>query len=279
MGARGKKKIWTMAEYLILAVILLFLLFPLYWVLMTSFKTNMEAYRFPPTMVPEAPNVNSYISLFTEDNFFFIYYKNNFIVSGITAAVTLVLAVMSGYALSRFKIRWNRWIVAAFLSAQMFPIVSRMISLYDLLGKIHLINTRAGLILALTAAMLPFAITLMASFFDGIPRELEEAAILDGCNRWQIYSRIMLPLTKSAMVSLAVFTALFAWKDLMWPIIVNMDMSKLTLSAGLATLKVSLSSNQGALMASSVIATFPMLILYAICQKQFIEGIAQTGMK
>ena len=77
MGARGKKKIWTMAEYLILAVILLFLLFPLYWVLMTSFKTNMEAYRFPPTMVPEAPNVNSYISLFTEDNFFFIYYKNS----------------------------------------------------------------------------------------------------------------------------------------------------------------------------------------------------------
>lgn len=108
MGAKGKKKIWTMVQYMILAVILLFLMFPLYWVLMTSFKTNMEAYRFPPTMVPEAPNVQSYISLFTEDNFFFIYYKNNFIVSGITAGITLVLAIMSGYALSRFKIKWNQ---------------------------------------------------------------------------------------------------------------------------------------------------------------------------
>ena len=166
MGTKKKRILVSVLQYGVLAVILVFLLFPLYWVLMTSFKTNMEAYRFPPTMIPESPTVQSYISLFTEDNFFFIYYKNNFIVSGVTAAITLVLAIMSGYALSRFKIAWNRWIVAAFLSAQMFPIVSRMISLYDLLGKIHLINTRTGLILALTAAMLPFTITLMASFFD-----------------------------------------------------------------------------------------------------------------
>ena len=119
MGTKKKRILVSVLQYGVLAVILVFLLFPLYWVLMTSFKTNMEAYRFPPTMIPESPTVQSYISLFTEDNFFFIYYKNNFIVSGVTAAITLVLAIMSGYALSRFKIAWNRWIVAAFLSAQM----------------------------------------------------------------------------------------------------------------------------------------------------------------
>ncbi|MCI8764655.1 MAG: carbohydrate ABC transporter permease [Lachnospiraceae bacterium] len=280
MGARGKKKIWTMAEYLILAVILLFLLFPLYWVLMTSFKTNMEAYRFPPTMVPEAPNVNSYISLFTEDNFFFIYYKNNFIVSGITAAVTLVLAVMSGYALSRFKIRWNRWIVAAFLSAQMFPIVSRMISLYDLLGKIHLINTRAGLILALTAAMLPFAITLMASFFDGIPRELEEAAIVDGAGRIQTLFQIVMPLVKSGMVAVGIYAFLMTWDDYLHAVTLIQNDSLRTLSAGVALRYLGeLSYDWSKVNTISVVGILPIMFLFFFFQKYMVKGLVAGAVK
>lgn len=280
MGARGKKKIWTMAEYLILAVILLFLLFPLYWVLMTSFKTNMEAYRFPPTMVPEAPNVNSYISLFTEDNFFFIYYKNNFIVSGITAAVTLVLAVMSGYALSRFKIRWNRWIVAAFLSAQMFPIVSRMISLYDLLGKIHLINTRAGLILALTAAMLPFAITLMASFFDGIPRELEEAAIVDGAGRIQTLFQIVMPLVKSGMVAVGIYAFLMTWDDYLHAVTLIQNDSLRTLSAGVALRYLGeLSYDWSKVNTISVVGILPIMFLFFFFQKYMVKGLVVGAVK
>ena len=269
-----------MAEYLILAVILLFLLFPLYWVLMTSFKTNMEAYRFPPTMVPEAPNVNSYISLFTEDNFFFIYYKNNFIVSGITAAVTLVLAVMSGYALSRFKIRWNRWIVAAFLSAQMFPIVSRMISLYDLLGKIHLINTRAGLILALTAAMLPFAITLMASFFDGIPRELEEAAIVDGAGRIQTLFQIVMPLVKSGMVAVGIYAFLMTWDDYLHAVTLIQNDSLRTLSAGVALRYLGeLSYDWSKVNTISVVGILPIMFLFFFFQKYMVKGLVAGAVK
>ena len=160
-------------KYVALFIILLFLLFPLYWVLMTSFKTNMEAYRSVPTFIPAEPTVQSYINLFTKNNDFFVYYKNNFIVSGATALITTVLAILSGYALSRFHFRWNAWVTAALLSSQMFPVVSRMISLYDLMNKMHLINTHPGLIFALTAAMLPFTVMLMSSFFDGVPREVE----------------------------------------------------------------------------------------------------------
>lgn len=280
MGAKGKKKIWTMVEYLILAVILLFLMFPLYWVLMTSFKTNMEAYRFPPTMFPEAPNVNSYISLFTEDNFFFIYYKNNFLVSGITAAITLVLAVMSGYALSRFKIRWNRWIVAAFLSAQMFPIVSRMISLYDLLGKIHLINTRAGLILALTAAMLPFTITLMASFFDGIPRELEEAAIVDGAGRIQTLFRIVMPLVKSGMVAVGIYAFLMTWDDYLHAVTLIQNDSLRTLSAGVALRYLGeLSYDWSKVNTISVVGILPIMFLFFFFQKYMVKGLVAGAVK
>lgn len=280
MGAKGKKKIWIMAEYMILAVILLFLMFPLYWVLMTSFKTNMEAYRFPPTMIPEAPNVQSYISLFTEDNFFFIYYKNNFIVSGITAGITLVLAIMSGYALSRFKIRWNRWIVAAFLSAQMFPIVSRMISLYDLLGKIHLINTRAGLILALTAAMLPFTITLMASFFDGIPRELEEAAIVDGAGRLQTLFQIVMPLVKSGMVAVGIYAFLMTWDDYLHAVTLIQNDSLRTLSAGVALRYLGeLSYDWSKVNTISVVGILPIMFLFFFFQKYMVKGLVAGAVK
>lgn len=280
MGVKGKRMLWAGIEYAILAVILLFLLFPLYWVLMTSFKTNMEAYRFPPTMIPEAPNINSYISLFMEDNFFFIYYKNNFIVSGITAAITLVLAIMSGYALSRFKIRWNKWIVAAFLSAQMFPIVSRMISLYDLLGKISLINTRTGLILALTAAMLPFTITLMASFFDGIPRELEEAAIVDGAGRFQTLFLIVMPLVKAGMVAVGIYAFLMTWDDYLHAVTLIQNDSLRTLSAGVALRYLGeLSYDWSKVNTISVVGILPIMFLFFFFQKYMVKGLVAGAVK
>ena len=280
MGTKNKRILGDVFKYLVLAIILIFLLFPLYWVLMTSFKTNMEAYRFPPTMVPEAPTLNSYISLFTQDNFFFTYYINNFIVSGFTAAITLVLAVMSGYALPRFKIGWNKWIVAAFMSAQMFPIVSRMISLYDLLGKIHLINTRTGLILALTAAMLPFTITLMASFFDGIPKELEEAAIVDGAGRIQTLFRIIMPLVKSGMVAVGIYAFLMTWDDYLHAVTLIQDDSLRTLSAGVALRYLGeLSYDWSKVNTISVVGILPIMLLFFFFQKYMVKGLVAGAVK
>lgn len=280
MGAKGKKNLLAAFKYAVLILILIFLLFPLYWVLMTSFKTNMEAYRFPPTMVPEAPTIQSYISLFTEDNFFFTYYKNNFIVSGITAAITLVLAIMSGYALSRFKIKWNKWVMAAFLSAQMFPIVSRMISLYDLLGKIHLINTLTGLIFALIAAMLPFAITLMASFFDGIPKELEEAATVDGAGRFQTLFMIIIPLVKSGMVAVGIYTFLMTWDDYLHCVTLIQNDALRTLSAGVALRYLGeLSYDWSKVNTISVVGILPIMFLFFFFQKYMVKGLVAGAVK
>ena len=117
---KRNRLIGNIVKYVVLIVILVFLLFPLFWVLMTSFKSNMEAYKFPPTFIPENPTVQSYIDLFTKNNEFFIYYRNNFIVAGSAAALTTFIAIMAGYALSRFHFRWNLWIVACFPSARPF---------------------------------------------------------------------------------------------------------------------------------------------------------------
>ena len=221
-------------KYVALFIILLFLLFPLYWVLMTSFKTNMEAYRSVPTFIPAEPTVQSYINLFTKNNDFFVYYKNNFIVSGATALITTVLAILSGYALSRFHFRWNAWVTAALLSSQMFPVVSRMISLYDLMNKMHLINTHPGLIFALTAAMLPFTVMLMSSFFDGVPREVEEAAYVDGASRLQVLWRIVTPLVKPGMLAVAIYAFLMTWDDYLHAVTLIQNDALRTMSAGVA---------------------------------------------
>ncbi len=267
-------------KYGVLAIILLFLLFPIYWVLITSFKSNMEAYRFPPTFFPEALTLSGYIKLFTQNNDFFIYYKNNFIVSGATALITTLMAIFSGYALSRFKFKWNRWILAILLSSQMFPVVSRMISLYDLMGDINLINTREGLIMALVAAMLPFTIMLMTSFFDGVPKAIEEAAYIDGASRIQILFKIVTPLVKPGMLAAGLYAFLMTWDDYLHAATLIQTDSLRTLSAGVALRYLGeLSYDWSLINTISIVGTIPMVILFFFFQKYMIKGLVAGAVK
>ena len=267
-------------KYVALFIILLVLLFPLYWVLMTSFKTNMEAYRSVPTFIPAEPTVQSYINLFTKNNDFFVYYKNNFIVSGATAVITTVLAILSGYALSRFHFRWNGWVTAALLSSQMFPVVSRMISLYDLMNKMHLINTHPGLIFALTAAMLPFTVMLMSSFFDGVPREVEEAAYVDGASRLQVLWRIVTPLVKPGMLAVAIYAFLMTWDDYLHAVTLIQNDALRTMSAGVAMRYLGeLSYDWSLINTISIVGTVPMLILFFFFQKYMVKGLVAGAVK
>ena len=267
-------------KYVALFIILLFLLFPLYWVLMTSFKTNMEAYRSVPTFIPAEPTVQSYINLFTKNNDFFVYYKNNFIVSGATALITTVLAILSGYALSRFHFRWNAWVTAALLSSQMFPVVSRMISLYDLMNKMHLINTHPGLIFALTAAMLPFTVMLMSSFFDGVPREVEEAPYVDAASRLQVLWRILTPLVKPGMLAAAIYAFLMTWDDYLHAVTLIQNDALRTMSAGVAMRYLGeLSYDWSLINTISIVGTVPMLILFFFFQKYMVKGLVAGAVK
>ncbi len=270
----------NLLKYGMLIVILLFLLFPIYWVLITSFKTNMEAYRFPPTFVPEAPNIGSYIKLFTANNEFFVYYKNNFIVSGFTAFFTTLMAIFSGYALSRFKFRWNAWILAILLASQMFPVISRMISLYDLMGDMGLINTMPGLILALIADMLPFTVLLMQSFYQSIPTAIEEAAYIDGASRMQILFRIVTPLVKPGMVAVILYSFLMTWDDYLHAATLIQNDVLRTLSVGVALRYLGeLSYDWSLINTISIIGTVPMVLLFFFFQKYMIKGLVAGAVK
>lgn len=277
---RRNRFVQNIVKYAVLAIILIFLLFPLFWVLITSFKTNMEAYKFPPTFIPEEPTVQSYIDLFTKNNEFFVYYKNNFIVAGGAALLTTIIAIMSGYALSRFHFKWNTWIVAAFTSAQMFPIISRLISLYKIMGDIHLINTRLGLILAVAASMLPFTIMLMSSFYDGIPVELEEAARVDGAGRFQILFRVVAPLIKPGMLAVGIYAFLLSWDDYLHASTLIQTDSLRTLSAGVALRYLGeLSYDWSLINTISIVGTLPMVVIFFFFQKYMVKGLVAGAVK
>jgi multiple sugar transport system permease protein len=146
-----------------------------------------------------------------------------------------------------------------------------------LMAKLGWLNTVKALIAP--GIVSAFGTFLLRQFFMSIPNDLEEAAVIDGCNHWRIYWNVMLPLAKSGLVALGIFTALFAWKDLMWPLIVNISMQKMTLASGLASLVGQYSTDYPVLMAGSVIAIWPMILVFVIFQKQFVQGIALTGTK
>ena len=163
------------------------------------------------------------------------------------------------------------------LSILMVPGQIFLIPQYLIIQKLGLINTLPGLFLPNLFSA--FGTFLLRQFFMSLPKELEEAALLDGCNRFQIFGRIMLPLVQPGIVALVIFTAKFAWNDFMWPLIVNSDPAKMTLAPALSLLKGQYATNYPAQMAGAVLAVIPMIVLFFIFQKQFIEGVAQSGIK
>lgn len=277
---RKKNIAKRVVQYLVLAIIMIFLMFPLYWVILTSFKSNMEAYMYPPTLVAKNPSVQSYIKLFTQNAEFFIYYRNNFVVSGATADVTTFCAILAGYALSRYHYQWNSVVSGVLYASQMFPVVSRMISLYGLLGKVHLLNTLTGLILALIAAMVPFTTMLMSSFFDSVPIDIEEAAKIDGATRTQIMTMVVLPLVKPGLVSVLIYAFLMTWDDYLHCATLIQSDSLRTLSTGVALRYLGeLSYDWSLVNTISVVAMVPMILIFFFFQKYMIKGLVAGAVK
>jgi multiple sugar transport system permease protein len=271
-----KKRSNHIIIHIILIIGAIGMLLPLFWMLKTSLVSLAESTKIPPTFIPQEfmwSNYSDVINLLPFGKF----YINTLLMILFRVLGSVFFSAMAAYAFARIKFPGRNLLFMIVLIQLMVPSQIFIIPQYMLASKLGWLNSIKALIMP--GIVSAFGTFLMRQFFMNIPDELEEAAILDGCNRWQIFSKIMLPLTKSGMVSLAIFTALFAWKDLMWPLVVNMSIDKMPLSAGLASLQGQYSTNYPQLMAGSVIAILPMLIIFIVFQKQFIEGIATTGSK
>ncbi|MGE5549654.1 MAG: carbohydrate ABC transporter permease [Bacteroidota bacterium] len=265
--------------YPALCVFLVFLLFPLYWMLCTSFKTNLVIYKVPPEWYPHLPTLANYARLFREGAFIG-YYLNNFIASFLATALTVILAVLSGYSLSRFKFRGSNLLMLLLLSTQMFPLIGIVIALYTVFRSMSLLNTMTGLVLALSAAALPFCVWLIKGFFDSVPISLEEAAAIDGCGRLGTLARVVLPLSKPGLLAIGTYAFLLSWDDFLYCLTLITKDNLRTLSVGIALRYLGeLSYDWATVMTISVIGTLPMLLLFVFFQGYMVQGLTGGSIK
>ncbi|WP_237446386.1 carbohydrate ABC transporter permease [Sphaerochaeta halotolerans] len=191
-----------------------------------------------------------------------------------------VFAIFAGYSLARFKTRWNAIFFALLLVSQMFPVISRMISLYAIMGRLGIINTRGGLIFALLATQVPFCIILMASFFANVPRDIEEAAFVDGAGRWRILFTIVTPLVKSGLLAVGIYAFLMTWDDYLHAATLIQADELRTLSVGIALRYLGeLSYDWSLVNAISIIGTIPVILLFFFFQKYMIKGLVAGAVK
>lgn len=252
------------------------MIFPFVWMLLTSFKTQAESMAIPPQIFPAQWNFDNFTKAL-ESLPFWNLYLNTFLLIFFRVICAVVFSSMAGYAFAKLEFPCKNLLFGLVLMQMMLPSQIFIIPQYQMLAKMGLTNT-------IFALVFPGLVSAFGTFFlrqayMGIPNEIAEAAYLDGCTKWQTFTKVLLPLTKSSLAALAIFTAVFAYADLMWPLICNTDLNMMTLSAGLSTLNGQYTTNFPVLMAGSLLAMVPMVLLYLMFQKQFIEGIAMTGGK
>jgi len=270
------RKIRTAGVYAFFIIGSMIMIFPFVWMFLTSFKTVEESMMVPPTILPANWETKSYKDAMASLPFFALY-KNTILMIFWRVVCAVVFSSMAGYAFAKLNFKGKNVLFSLVLVQMMLPSQIFITPQYQMLAKLGLTNSIFGLVFpGLVSA---FGTFFLRQAYLGIPNEIAEAAYLDGCNQWQTFVKVMAPLTKSSMAALAVFTAVFAYGDLMWPLIVNTDLNMMTLSSGLATLRGQFNTNFPVMMAGSLLAMIPMVVLYLFFQRQFIEGVAMTGGK
>ncbi|OPJ59424.1 carbohydrate ABC transporter permease [Clostridium chromiireducens] len=274
---KNKKNSSKLFIHLFLILGVVFMILPFAWMLLTSFKTVSESTSMNPFIFfPAEWKIENYLEAIRQNSFITLYF-NTFAMMILRIVCSVSFSAMAAYAFARLKFPGKDFLFGIVLFQMMVPVQLFIIPQYLMVDKIGMRNTIFALLFpGLVSA---FGTFLLRQFFMGLPKELEESARLDGCNIGQTFLKVMLPLTKSGLVALGIFTALFAFKDLMWPLIVNSSADSATLSSALAKIQSAYSVNYPQLMAASVLAIWPMLAIYIVFQKQFIEGIATSGGK
>ena len=264
--------------YAILFIMAFIMLVPFAWMILTALKTNQESVSVDPFFIfPQNGWHWSNFATVWESYNFLVLYKNTLLMIVLRIVCACLTATMAGYAFGRLRFPGKNFMFSLILIQMMIPAQIFIIPQYLMVSKMGWLNTAMGLLFP--GLVTAFGTYLLKTSYQGLPKDLEEAASIDGANVGQRFLLIMMPLTRSALVSLGIFTALFAFKDLMWPMIVCTNSATTTLSAGLAKMQGQYGSEYPTMMASAVLAVVPMVVIYLIFQKQFVEGIATSGGK
>ena len=268
----GKKIIRTIS----MLVILLVIAFPFLWLIISSFKHEKDIISFPPRIFADSYTLDNYIKVWTTIPLL-DYIKNTVIFAGGTVITSVFFDSLAGYAFARMRFKGKSVLFYLVLLTMMIPFQVFMIPLFIEVNLLGMLDTYAGLIIPrMTTA---FGIFMMRSFFITLPDSLEEAARIDGLSEFNIFLKIMLPLSKPTLLSLGIFTLMNSWNDLLYPLILTSSSKMRTLPAGLALFTGQNISFYGPVMAGTVISMLPLLVVYIFAQKYFVQGTAMSGMK
>ena len=278
-----RKALKTLRFALILALLVLYLA-PLYWMISTSFKHQPEIFRMPPTLVPAAFTLDNYAAILTGTLAsaipFLVYFRNSLVVALGTVFATLVLAAPASYAFSRVPFRGKRRIIYFVLVSQMLPVVLILIPLYRTLQRVRLLSTYPGLILPYLMLTLPFSIWMLKGYFDTIPRELDEAAKVDGCTKLQAMLRVILPNVKPGLTATAIVTFIMAWDEFIIALTIMDKNVMRTLPVGMMQSFVGeFSIKWGEMMAASVVTAIPVVLIFIFLSRYLIGGLIAGAVK
>jgi len=277
MGVKSKNIISNTIIYIVLILVSITMLVPFLWMFLTAFKTVSETTQVDPfVIVPKVWQTQNFGNVIQAMDFVRLY-ANTLLMVALRIVFAVVTSTLSGYAFARLNFKGKNIMFALVLLQMMIPVQIFIIPQYIMVSNLHMTNSIFGLVFP--GIVSAFGTFLMRQAYMQLPKDLEEAARLDGCNIPQTCLFIMTPLVKSSMVALGIFTAVFAYKDLMWPMIVCPDNRATTLASALAKMNGQYSQKYPELMMAALISCVPMIIIYIFFQKQFIEGIATSGGK
>jgi multiple sugar transport system permease protein/raffinose/stachyose/melibiose transport system permease protein len=279
MRAMKKKKLIRQSMiYILVGLLLIFVLFPFGWMVSIALKTPEEQFRVPPTLLPSHLTLQNFLTL-SQHPVFIYFFLNSIFIASTTTLLVVFVTIFCAYGFSRLKFPGRRSLLSIIILTQLFPLAAIIVPIYVIMSRVGLINTYFSLIIAYLSFTVPISVWLLRGFIQGIPPELEEAAMVDGCGRLQAFIKIILPLSRPGIAATAAYIFFVSWQEFMFALTFITDEYKRTLTVGILDFVGQYTTDWGSLMAASVCICLPVFVLFLILQKQLITGLTKGALK
>lgn len=273
-------KKYRIGIFIFVTVVTAIYIFPIIWTFITSLRPTQDIYRYPPTIIPGAVTLQNYIYVLTQMKGFLRYFLNSVVVTFITAVIVVISSAMGGYAFGMRKFRGQNMLFAAVIAVLMIPYLMYLIPIFIMEDKIGLRNTWWSLVLPYAALNLPWGLLIMRGAFSTIPLDIRDAAVIDGCNEFQFWYRVMLPITRPALAATSVITFVFAWQEYMFVSTLITKNEWQTLPVGIVWIRDELQTlAYGRVGATIMLSIIPVIILFVVFRNFFIKGLSEGMLK
>jgi multiple sugar transport system permease protein len=261
-------------------LVLVVMMFPMYWMVVTSLKKEIEIFRVPPTLIPHVLNTDSYFAQIQHGDFnMFRSFKNSFIISSCAMLISLVLAIPAAYGVGRFSFKGKRVFILSFLVTQMLPVSVLLTPMFITFRNLHILNSQLSAILADATIAIPFSVLILMSYFASIPSELSDASRIDGCNHLRAFLSVFLPIASPGVVVCLVFSFLYGWGDLAYGMTFLLDQTLRPITAGIFNFLGQYGTKWSYLTAFAVVTIMPVVLIFIFMQRYIISGLTAGAVK